>query len=87
MTSRTTTTMPKSQRRKPDMELVRDFTQPAPQVADRSVHAMHIVVSRGRFARAIRARGHNVRLGIWLAGWHIEICDEFGAQPHRFGAR
>jgi hypothetical protein len=51
MTSRTTTTMPKSQRRKPDMELVRDFTQPAPQVVDRSAHAMHIVVSRGKFAR------------------------------------
>jgi hypothetical protein len=87
MTSRTTTTMPKSQRRKPDMELVRDFTQPAPQVADRSAHAMHIVVSRGKFQRAISTPGHNVRLGIWLAGWHIAIYDQFGEQPHRFGAR
>jgi hypothetical protein len=87
MTSRTTTTMPKSQRRKPDMELVRDFTQPAPQVADRSAHAMHIVVSRGKFAPAISTPGHNVRLGIWLAGWHIAIYDQFGEQHHRFGAR
>ena len=87
MTSRTTTTMPKSQRRKPNMELVPEFTQPAPQVADRSVHAMHIVVSRGKFARAISTPRHNVRLGIWLAGWHIAIYDRFGEQPHRFGAR
>jgi hypothetical protein len=87
MTSRTTTTMPKSQRRKPDMELAREFTQPAAQVADRSVHAMHIVVSRGKFARAISTPGHNVRLGIWLAGWHIAVYDQFGEQHHRFGAR
>ena len=87
MTSRTTTTMPKSQRRKPNSELVREFTQPAPQVAGRSVHAMHIVVSRGKFARAISTPGHNVRLGIWLAGWHIAIYDQFGEQPHRFGGR
>jgi transcription antitermination factor NusA-like protein len=87
MTSRSTTTMPKSDRRKPNIELVREFTQPAPQVADRSVHAMHIVVSRGKFARAISTPGHNVRLGIWLAGWHIAIYDQFGEQPHRFGAR
>jgi transcription antitermination factor NusA-like protein len=87
MTSRMTMTIPHSQRRKPNMELVREFTQPAPQVADRSVHAMHIVVSRDKFARATSAPGHNVRLGIWLAGWHIAIYDEFGEQPHRFGAR
>jgi hypothetical protein len=87
MTSHTTTTMPQSQWRKPNMELVGDFTQPAPQVADRSVHAMHIVVSRGKFARAISTRGHDVRLGIWLASWHIAIYDEFGEQLHRFGAR
>jgi hypothetical protein len=87
MTSRMTTTMPKSQRRKPDMELVRDFTQPAPQVADRSAHARHIVVSRGKFARAISMPGHNVRLGIWLAGWHIAIYEQFGEQPYRLGAR
>jgi transcription antitermination factor NusA-like protein len=48
---------------------------------------MHIVVSRGKFAQAISTPGHNVRLGIWLAGWHIAIYDEFGEQPHRFGAR
>jgi transcription antitermination factor NusA-like protein len=87
MTSRMTMTIPHSQRRKLNMELVREFTQPAPQVADRSVHAMHIVVSRGKFARAISAPGHNARLGIWLAGWHIAIYDEFGEQPHRFGGR
>ena len=87
MTSHMTTTIPHSQRRKPNMELVREFTQPAPQVADRSVHAMHIVVSRGKFARAISTPGHNVRLGIWLAGWHIAIYDQFGEQPHRLGAR
>jgi hypothetical protein len=86
MTSRMTTTILHSQR-KPNMELVRDFTQPAPQVADRSVHSRHITVSRGKFARATNAQGRNVRLGIWLAGWHIAIYDEFGEQPHRFGAR
>ena len=87
MTFHMTTTIPHSQRRKPDLELVGEFTQPAPEVAGRSVHAMHIVVSRGRFARAIRARGHNVRLGIWLAGWHIAIYEQFGEQPHRLGVR
>jgi transcription antitermination factor NusA-like protein len=81
-----TTTIPDSQR-KPNMELVREFAQLAPEVADRSVHAMHIVVSRGKFARAISTPGHNVRLGIWLAGWHIAIYDQFGEQPHRLGAR
>lgn len=87
MTSHMTTTIPDSQRRKPDLELVREFTQPAPEVADRSVHATHIVVSRGKFARAISAAGNNVRLGIWVAGWHIAIYDQFGEQPHRLGAR
>jgi hypothetical protein len=82
-----TMTIPPSQRRKPDMELVREFTPPAPEVADRSVHAMHIVVSRGKFAPALSTPGHNVRLEIWLAGWHIASYDEFGEQRHRFGAR
>jgi transcription antitermination factor NusA-like protein len=86
MTSLTTMAMPHSQRRKPDMDLVREVTQP-PQVADRSMHAMHIVVSRGKFARPISTQGHNVRLAIWLAGWHIEIYDELGERSHRFGAR
>jgi hypothetical protein len=81
-----TTTIPDSQR-KPNLELVGEFTQPAPEVADRFVHAMHIVVSRGKFARAISTPGHNVRLGIWVAGWHIAIYDQFGEQPHRLGAR
>jgi len=58
-----------------------------PQVAGRSVHAMHIVVSRSKFARAISTQGHNARLAIWLAGWHIEVYDEFGEQSHRCGAR
>jgi len=44
--------------------------------ADRSVRGTHIVVSRGRFARAISTHGHNVRLAIWLAGWRIEIYEE-----------
>ena len=87
MTSRMTMTIPHSERRKPDLELVGEFTQPAPEVADRFVHAMHIVVSRGKFARAISTPGHNVRLGIWLASWHIAIYDQFGEQPHRLGAR
>ena len=87
MTSRTTMTIPHSQQRKLNKELVREFTQPAPQVADRSVHARHIVVSRGKFARTKSTQGHNVRLGVWLAGWHIAIYDEFGEQPHHFGAR
>ena len=46
-----------------------------------SVRRTHIVVSRGRFARAIRTQDHNVRLAIWLAGWHIEIYDELGDHP------
>jgi transcription antitermination factor NusA-like protein len=87
MTSRMTMTIPHGQRRKPDVELVREFTQPAPQVTGRSVCAMHIVVSRGKSARAISTPGHNVRLGIGLAGWHIAIYDEFSEQPHRFGVR
>ena len=41
-----------------------------------SVRTMHIVVSRGRLARAIRTQDHNVRLAMWLAGWHIEIYDD-----------
>jgi hypothetical protein len=86
MTSHMTTMIPHSQR-KPNMDLAREFTQPAAQVADRSVHAMYIVVSRGKFARAISAQGHNVRLEIWLAGWHIAIYDQFGEQPQRFGGR
>jgi transcription antitermination factor NusA-like protein len=51
-------------------------TRPLRQVADRSVRRTHIVVSRGRFARAIGTRDHNVRLAIWLAGWRIEIYGE-----------
>jgi transcription antitermination factor NusA-like protein len=86
MTSLMATTIPDSQR-KPNMELVREFTQPAPEVADRSMHAMHIEVSHGKFARAISKPGHNVRLGIWLAGWHVAIYDRFGEQPNRLGAR
>jgi hypothetical protein len=86
MTSQMTTTIPHSQR-KPNMEPVREFTQPAPEVVDRPVHAMHIAVSRGKFARAISTPGHNVRLGIWLAGWHIAIYDQFREQPRRLGAR
>jgi transcription antitermination factor NusA-like protein len=86
MTFNMTTTIPHSQR-KPNVELVREFTQPATEVADRSVHAVHIVMSRGRCARAISTPGHNVRLGIWLAGWHIAIYEQFGRQPHRRGVR
>jgi transcription antitermination factor NusA-like protein len=41
-----------------------------------SVRRKHIVVSRGRFARAISRQGRDVRLAIWLAGWHIEIYEE-----------
>ena len=58
-----------------------------PQVAGRSVHAMHIVVSRSKFARAMSTQGHNARLAIWQASWHIEVYDEFGEQPHGCGAR
>jgi hypothetical protein len=73
MTSHTTMTMPQTQRRTPDTQLAGDFTPPLPQLADRSVHALHIVVSRSKFARATSTQGHNVRLAIWLAGWHIAI--------------
>jgi transcription antitermination factor NusA-like protein len=41
-----------------------------------SVRRKHIVVSRSRVARAISTKDHNVRLAIWLAGWHIEIYEE-----------
>jgi transcription antitermination factor NusA-like protein len=51
------------------------------------VHAKHIVVSRGKFARMISTQGQNVSLAIWLAGWHVEIYDEFGTRPDCFGAR
>ena len=86
MTSLTATTMPHNHRTKRDMRLRRYFTRPLRQVADRSVNATHIVVSRGRFARAISAQDHNVRLAIWLAGWHIEIYNEFGEGAHRLSA-
>lgn len=86
MTSLTATTTPPSRRTKRDMRLRRYFTRPLRQVADRSVHATHIVVSRGRFPRAIATRDHNVRLAIWLAGWHIEIYDELGEQLPRLSA-
>lgn len=68
-------------------EPVDDFTQPLPQAADRHAHWMHIVVSRGKFARSVSTPGQNVRLEIWLAGWRIAIYDEFGGQPHRLGPR
>ncbi len=78
MPSLTVSRKPHNPRRKRDMRLRRYFTQSLRQVADQPVHATHIVVSRGRFARAISTRGHDVRLAIWLAGWHIEIFDELG---------
>jgi hypothetical protein len=31
-------------------------------------------------------RDHNLRLAIWLAGWHIEVYDELGEQPPRLSA-
>jgi hypothetical protein len=80
-------TMPRSRRRKRATELVDDFTTPLPQVADRHAHWTHIVVCRGKFARAISTQGQNMRLEIWLAGWRIAIYDEFRGQPHRLGAR
>jgi hypothetical protein len=83
MTSRTTMTMPHSQRYRP----ARDFTQPLPQVADRPVCVRHIVMSRSKFAHAINMQGRSVRLAIWLPGWHIEIYDEFAEPAHLFGAR
>jgi transcription antitermination factor NusA-like protein len=52
------------------------LTRPLRRVADRNIHATHIVVSRGRFARAMSARDHNVRLAIWVARWRIEIYYE-----------
>jgi transcription antitermination factor NusA-like protein len=45
---------------------------------------MHISISRGKFARAISTQARNVRVAIWLAGWHIEIYEECGAQHPRF---
>jgi transcription antitermination factor NusA-like protein len=75
MTPFTTKTMPHIQRRKSDRELL-DYAQP-PQVADRSVHAKHIVVTRSKFASAISTQGRDVRLVICLAGWHIAIYDQF----------
>jgi transcription antitermination factor NusA-like protein len=87
MTSFTTMTMPHIQKRKRAMELARDLSEPLSQIADRSVHAKHIVVTRSKFASAISTQGHNVRLEIWLAGWHIAIYDESGEQPRGIGAR
>jgi hypothetical protein len=84
MTSRAATTMPRSRWRKFDTRLRRYFTRPLRRVADRSAHRTHIVVSRGRFARAIGTRDHNVRVAIWLAGWHIEIYDELGGDARCF---
>jgi hypothetical protein len=69
----------------PDAESVCDFTEP--QVALQAVHAMHIVVSRGKSARAISTQDRNVRLAIWLGGWRIEIYEEFDGQHQRVGLR
>jgi len=62
-----------------------DFTPP--HVSDPTMRATHIVVSRGKFARAFGTDGRNVRLAIWLAGWHIDVYDEFVEKPDRFGGR
>ena len=43
------------------------------------------MVCRGKFARAISAKGHTVP-EIWLGGWRLAIYDEFGEQPHPFAA-
>jgi transcription antitermination factor NusA-like protein len=52
------------------------LTQPLPDVAERPVRALHITVSRGKFAQAFGTEGRNERLAIWLAGWHIGIYHE-----------
>lgn len=64
-----------------------DFTQPLPQIAERPVRGLHIVMSRGKFARASSPQGRNIRVAIWLPGWHIDIYDEFRERSHLFGAR
>jgi transcription antitermination factor NusA-like protein len=51
------------------------------------VCSRHIVMFRSKFAQAISTQGRNVRLAIWLPGWHIEIYDEFGEPSYLFGAR
>jgi transcription antitermination factor NusA-like protein len=53
-----------------------EFTQPLPNVAERPLGALHIVVSPGKFAQPFGTEGRNVRLAIWLAGWHIGIYHE-----------
>jgi transcription antitermination factor NusA-like protein len=58
-----------------------DFPPPQTQFAGRFARATHITVSRGKFARATTAQGRNVRLEIWLAGWQIDVYDEFAEQP------
>ena len=62
-------------------EPVDDFTKPLPQAADRHAHWMHIVVSRGKFARSVSTPGQNVRLEIWLAGWRIAILTNSAGNP------
>jgi hypothetical protein len=70
-----------TQRRKRATELAHDLTEPLPQVNRWSVHAFHIVMTRSALAHAINTQGHNVRLEIWLAGWHIAVYDEVGERP------
>jgi transcription antitermination factor NusA-like protein len=53
-----------------------DIPQPLPDVAEQPGRALHIMVSRGKFAQAFGTEGRNVRLAIWLAGWHIGIYHE-----------
>lgn len=87
MTSLTTTTLSPTRPRDRATKLACDLTEPPTQVTQWSVHALHIVVTRSMFARAIRAQAHNVRLEIWLAGWHIAVYEEVGERPRRLGAR
>ena len=84
MTSLTASTMPPGRQRKRARRLRRYFARPGRRVVDRSLHATHIVVSRGSVARARSTQVRYVRLAIWLAGWHIEIYEELGEQPGRF---
>ena len=87
MTFLSTLTMPHTRRRKLAMERARDLTEPLPQVTQWNVRALHIVVTRGVVARTLNPQGRNMRLEIWLAGWHIGVYDEFGEKPRRLGAR
>lgn len=48
----------------------------ASKSVDRRSRVMFVMLSRRGFRRAFMVHDRNIRLSVWLAGFHIEIYDE-----------